>query len=99
MQSKRLVDNEVIKNSRWIWENGSIHRTGHFDVELKNAGATMLDAEKALFGECKVKKAEWNQEHGQWRYAILGYDNDDCELHLVVSIDLKKSELILITAF
>lgn len=99
MQSKRLVDDDVIRNSRWIWENGSILRTGHFDVELKNAGATMLDAREALFGECKVRKAEWNPEYGQWRYTISGYDSDGCELQLVLSINLKKSELILITVF
>lgn len=99
MRTKKLADDEVIEKTRWIWENGILHRTGHFEVELKNAGATMVDAEDVLFGECQVKKAEWNAEHRQWCYTILGYDNGGCELHLVVSIDIKKSELILITAF
>ena len=99
MQAKKLPDDEVIEKARWIWENGSLHRTGHFEVELKNAGATMVDVEEALFGECKVKKAEWNQEHRRWRYTILGYDSDGYELNLVVSIDIRKSELVLITAF
>jgi hypothetical protein len=99
MQPKRLPDDEVIEKARWIWENGSIHRTGHFEVELKSAGATMLDAEDVLFGEGRVTKAEWNPEHRNWRYTILGYDDDGCELHLVLSIDIGKSELILITAF
>lgn len=99
MQTKRLADDEVIERARWIWENGSLHRTGHFEVELKNAGATIVDAEDVLFGECEVKKAEWNMEPRQWRYTISGYDNDGCELHLVISIDIKKSELVLITAF
>ena len=99
MQTKRLADDEALGRARWIWENGSLRRTGHFEVELKNAGATMVDAEDVLFGDCEVKKAEWNVEHGQWRYTISGHDSDGCELNLVVSIDIKKSELVLITAF
>ena len=59
----------------------------------------MADAEEVFFGECKVKKAEWNQAHCQIRYTILGCDSEGCELHLVVSIDVEKSMLILITAF
>lgn len=99
MQPKKLNDHDLIRAVRWIWENGITHRTGHFDVELKNAGATMVDVEGMLFGECKVKNTEWNWTHHQWRYTILGCDSDGCELHLVVSIDVEKSTLILITAF
>jgi hypothetical protein len=99
MQTQRPADDEVIDRARWIWENGRLQRTGHFEVELKNAGATMVDAEDVLFGACVIRKAEWNMEHRQWRYTILGYDCDGCEPHLVVSIDINNSELVLITAF
>ena len=99
MRTKKLPDNDVIGKAQWIWENGNIHRTGHFDVELRNAGATMVDAGEVLLGECEVKKTEWNRAHRQTRYTILGCDNKGCEMHLVVSIDVEKSELILITAF
>ena len=99
MRRKRLADDEVIEKARWIWENGILHKTAHFEAELKNSGATMADAEVVLFGECRVKKAEWNDEHQRWRRTILGYDDDDCELHLAVSIDISNSVLILVTAF
>lgn len=99
MQNRQLADDEVIEKARWIWENGTIRRTAHFGVELKSAGASMMDVENLLFGECRVKKAEWNMEHREYRYTILGYDDDGCELHLVVSLDIKNSALILVTAF
>jgi hypothetical protein len=99
MQNKRLADDEVIEKARWIWENGTVVKTAHFGVELKNADASMMDVENLLLGDCRVKKAEWNKEHGKYRYTILGYDDDGCELHLVVSLDIMNSALILITAF
>jgi hypothetical protein len=99
MQNARLTDDEVIEKARWIWENGTILKTAHFGGEMKNAGASMMDAESLLFGECRVMKAEWNKEHRKYRYTILGYDGDGCELHLVVSLDIKNSVLILVTAF
>jgi hypothetical protein len=99
MHTKKLSDDDVIEKAQWIWKNGYIQRTGHFEVELKNAGATMVDVEAVLFGECKVTKTRWNQAHHRWRYTIWGSDSEGCELHLVLSIDPKKSRLILITAF
>ena len=99
MKTKRLSGDDAIEKAQWIWENGFIQRTGHFEVELKNAGATMMFVEAVILGECKVKRTEWNQAYCQWRYAILGYDSEDCELHIVVSINSNKSMLILITAF
>jgi hypothetical protein len=77
MQNTRLTDDEVIEKARWIWENGTILKTAHFGVELKNAGASMMDVENVLFGECRVKKAEWSKEHRNYRYTIWGYDDDD----------------------
>jgi uncharacterized DUF497 family protein len=99
MWIKRLSDDEVIEKARWMWEKGVLHRTAHFEAELKNAGASMADIADVFFGECRVKKSEWNEAYRHWRYTISGHDLDGCELHLVVSIDIGNSVLILVTAF
>ncbi len=99
ISKKRLAEDEVIEKARWIWENGALHRTAHFEAELKNAGASMADVWDVLFGECRVRKAEWNEAHRHWRYTISGNDLNGCELRLVVSIDIGNSALILVTAF
>ena len=99
MSTKRLSDDEVIEKARWIWENGVLHRSAHFEAELKSAGASISDVEDVPFGKCRVRKAGWNEAHRRWRYTISGQDLDGCELHLVVSIDIGNSALILVTAF
>lgn len=99
MKTAKLNDDEVIQKARWIWENGFTQKSGHFEAELRNADASMVDVGNMLSGQCRVKKAEWNERYRKWRYKISGHDDDGCELGIVVSFDLRNSRLILITAF
>ena len=95
----RLSDDKVIDHVRWLWENGTVRRSFHFDDELFKAGATMLDVQALIRGSCRVDSANWKKEHKNWNYKLVGCDEEGDELSIVVSLDLPASLLILVTAF
>lgn len=97
-KSPPLSDDKVIEQLRWLWENGTVVRTPHFEIELSAAGATMMDVESVLMGNCKVENCRWDASHRRYSYKISGCDQDGDILNVVVSIDVRYSRLILVTA-
>jgi hypothetical protein len=91
-------DDKVIEKLRWLWENGTVVRTPHFEIELRAAGATMMDVESVLMGNCRVENCRWDANHRRHSDKISGCDEDGDILNVVVSIDLRNSKLILLTA-
>ncbi len=77
-----------------------MHLTAHFHQELKNANASLIDVETLLLGNCTVK-AEYRVqgEYQGWKYKSLGCDEEGQILTVVVSLDVKCSTMVMITAF
>lgn len=94
-----LPDDNVIEQTRWLWENGTTVRKAHFDKELIEAGATMVDIREVIFGACRVINRQWKSKFGTWNYTIEGTDAEGTILNVVVCLDLRNSELIFVTAF
>lgn len=94
-----LSESEVIKKARWIWENGFTRITQHVKDELEEADATILDVEAVLQGQCQVTKSEYSPKYKTWHYQIEGPDSQGELLSIVVAINVKRSTMILITAF
>ena len=101
VKSKALLlpDDKVIEQTRWLWENGTTVRKAHFDKELVEAGATMVDIRGVIFGACRVTDRQWKSKFGTWNYTIEGTDVEGTILNVVVSLDIRNSELIFVTVF
>ncbi len=91
-------DDEVIRQLRWLWENGVTVKHQHFRDELKAANASMLDVEAIIHGTPKVVRKDWDAKRKRFRYRISGADLDGDILEFVVTFDIKNSKLIFITA-
>ena len=94
-----LPDDEVLKRARWLLEEGTVDRTFHFDQQARERTVTQVDVEVLLTGECSVVSKKYSNEHRSWAYTIEGVDEQGDSLNVVVSLDISRSVLKLITAF
>ena len=94
-----LPDEEVLERVRWLLEEGTVDRTFHFDYQARERNVTQLDIEVLLTGECSVASKNYSNEHGSWTYTIEGIDEQGDSLSVVVSLDVSRSVLRLITTF
>jgi len=98
-QSSALPDDEVLKRVRWLLEEGIVDRAFHFDRQARKRNVTQVDVEVLLTGECSVASKEYSSEHKSWKYKIKGFDEQGDSLSVVVSLDISRSILKLITVF
>ncbi len=98
-QPSALPDDEVLERVRWLLEEGTVDRTFHFDNQAEKRNVTQVDLEVLLAGECSVASKEYSSEHGSWKYKIEGFDEQGEALSVVVSVDISRSILKLITVF
>ena len=98
-RSSALPDNEVLKRVRWLLEEGTVDRTFHFDQQARKRNVTHVDIEVLLTGECSVASKEYSSENKSWKYKIKGFDEQGDSLSVVVSLDISRSILKLITVF
>ncbi len=102
-QPPALSDKKVLERVQWLLEEGTVDRTFHFarQAEERNVtqNVTQVDIEVLLTGECSVASKEYSSEHKSWKYKIEGFDDQGDSLSVVVSLDISRSILKLITVF
>ncbi len=98
-QPPALSDKKVLERVQWLLEEGIVDKAFHFDRRAKERNVTQVDIEVLLTGKCSVASKEYSSEHGSWKYQIEGFDDQGDSLSVVVSLDISRSILKLITVF
>ena len=81
-----------------ILNDGNTVPTDHCRKEMRDANATFDDVLNVL-ETGKVKKHEWDEEHQNWKYRLVGTDIDGDELTAITVIVESDLELIIVTVF
>jgi hypothetical protein len=83
---------EALEDVRGYAKAGRIMMSGHADQEMRNAGATFADVQRALSNAQKCRPSKDSPD----RWVITGPDLDEDDLTLVVVIE---SGVIVVTVW
>jgi len=97
-QSPPLSAKEAKEKILIILVEGDIIPTDHCRNEMMKANADVQDVLSVL-ETGKVSKHEWDEEHQNWKYRIIGADIDGDELTAITVIVDSDMQLIIVTVF
>ncbi len=97
-QSPPLSAKEAKAKILIILVEGYVIPTDHCQDEMFEANADMTDVLSVL-ETGKVSKHEWDEEHQNWKYRVIGTDTDGDELTAITVIVESDLQLIVVTVF
>jgi hypothetical protein len=75
----------------------AISFTAHARSRSRQRNFSRRDVEKVLASGVVSPNAEWNEQHGSWKYQVSGRDLDGDELTVIVTIEPEFQRITVVT--
>ncbi len=100
MNPVALTPEEAKRRILEILQDGEVQPTWHCRTErMPERGATMRDVLHVLRGGEIRRAAEWDEQHGEWKYRVEGADIEGDELIAITVILTAQMRLVIVTVF
>ena len=94
---RRPARAQAWKRINELLDSGNVKRTVHWKRRASERGFDIQDALLVAENGRIEDEGEWDAEHGNWKFSIVGHDSEGREFKMIVAFSRTGNDLFLIS--